>query len=99
MPDSGQRAVYAYRTLKGTASITTNITEQHQHAFNALTSGELDDFALFSVFVNNQPTAVTASVTAHEPKDENGKTKFHIEPLFVSIGAGLVLTNHDGHEA
>ena len=28
--------------------MSTHITEQHRHAFEALTSGEYDNFALFS---------------------------------------------------
>ena len=99
MPKSDHRAVYAHRTLKGTASMTTNITEQHRYAFDALTRGEHDDFALFSVFVNNQPAAAIVAVPAHGSKDEGSETEFHIKPLLVSIFDGLVPTAHDGREA
>ena len=35
--------------------MTTNITEEHRRAFQALTSGEHGNFALFSVFDDGEP--------------------------------------------
>ena len=88
------------RTLatETTAMPATNITEEHRTAFEALTNGEPDNFALFSCFLNGEPAAIVA-VTAHLPDDKDDETEFHIKPLFVSVVDGLVLTNHDGREA
>lgn len=72
--------------------MTTNINTQHKDAFNALTSGKFNNFALFSCFVNGEPA--TAIVTVNP--DESGVT---ITPLFVSVTPGMVLTDHDGAEA
>ena len=77
----------------------TNISGQHRNAFEALTSGQYDNFALFSCFLNGQPAAAIVPVTAHQSDDKNGETQFHIKPLFVSIVDGIMLTGHDGHEA
>lgn len=77
----------------------TNITEEHRTAFEALTSGDHDNLALFSCFVNDQPAAAIVAATAHPPNDNDGQTEFHIKPLFVSVVDGLVLTDHDGREA
>ena len=35
----------------------TNITAEHRAAFEALTSGRFDNFALFSCFVEGEPAA------------------------------------------
>jgi len=40
--------------------MTTNITGAHQAVFEALTSGDYADFALFSCFVNGEPAAAIA---------------------------------------
>ena len=37
--------------------MTTNITADHCAAFEALTSGDYANFALFSCFVNGEPAA------------------------------------------
>ena len=88
LPERGRHAVYAHPTRKGTASMTTNLTEQHRRACNVLTSGEHTNLARFSVFVNIQPAAAIVSATAHELNDEGGETEFHIEPQFISIVDG-----------
>ena len=76
----------------------TNITEEHPSAFEALTSGHYDNFALFSCLLNGQRASAIVAVTAHRPDDKDGETKFHIKPLFVSIVDGLVLTDHYGRQ-
>ena len=76
----------------------TNITEEHRNAFEALSSGQYDNFALFS-FLNGQPAVAIASVTAHQSDVKDGETECHIKALFVSIVDELVLTDHDGREA
>ena len=59
----------------------TNITEEHPSAFEALTSGDYDNFALFSCLLNGQRASAIVAVTAHRPDDKDGETKFHIKPL------------------
>ena len=89
------------RTLatETTAMPTTDITEAHRTAIEALRNGEHDNFALFSCFLNGKPAAAIVAVTAHLPVDKDDETEFHIKPLFVSVIDGLVLTDHDAREA
>jgi hypothetical protein len=42
--------------------MTTNITADHRAAFEALTSGDYANFALFSCLVNGEPGAAIAAV-------------------------------------
>ena len=77
----------------------TNISDQHCEAFEALTSGHYDNFALFSYVLDGRPAAANVSLTAHQSDDKDRETEFHIKPLFVSIADGIVLTDHDVHEA
>lgn len=42
--------------------MSTHITEPHRHAFEALVSGEYDNFAL-SCFIDGSPDAAIVSVT------------------------------------
>ena len=65
----------------------TNITEEHRNAFEPLTSGHYDNFALFSCFLNDQPVAIVAA-TAHQPDDKDGETEFHIRPLSSQSSTG-----------
>lgn len=46
--------------------MATNITEAHRDVFNALTSGEYDNFALVSTIFDGEPTATIATVTLDE---------------------------------
>ncbi len=41
----------------------TNITAEHRSAFEALTSGDYANFALFSCFADGQPSAAICAVT------------------------------------
>lgn len=70
--------------------MSTNITAEHRAAFEALTSGEFSNFALFSCFVNGAPAA---AITAVNYQDGGA---YVITPLFVSITDGMVLTDHEG---
>jgi hypothetical protein len=72
--------------------MSTNITPEHKAAFEALTSGDYDNFALFSCFVNGEPAA--AIVAVNRDVDE-----YTIKPLFVSVTEALDLTDHDGRPA
>ena len=67
----------------------TNITAEHRAAFEALSSGGFDNFALFSCFVNGEPAAAIVAV------NRDGE-EYVITPLFVSVTASLQLTDHDG---
>ena len=42
--------------------MTTNITEEHKRLFEALTSGEYDNFALVHTTFDGEPTAAIATV-------------------------------------
>ena len=75
--------------------MTTNITEEHRRAFEALTSGEAGNFFLFSCFLSDRPAAVTVC----PPRQEAGEPKYVISPLFISITEDMVLTDHDGRQA
>ncbi|ADZ68931.1 hypothetical protein [Polymorphum gilvum] len=70
----------------------TNITPEHRAAFEALTSGEYANFALFSCFADGQPAAAICAV------NEQGGA-YTIRPLFVSVTDTMRLTDHDGREA
>ena len=55
--------------------MTTHITTAHRQAFEALTGGEYDHFALLSCFVNGDPAAAIVAVT----RDGN---EYHLHPAF-----------------
>ena len=79
--------------------MTTNITEGHRRAFEALTSGEHDNFALFSCRCNDEPAAAIVVVNRCPSAEEGGEPEFVISPLFVSVVPVMKLTDHDGREA
>ncbi len=68
----------------------TNINKGHRHAFNALTSGKYDNFALFSCFINNKPGCAIVAI------DKPGND-YQITPLFVSVTKDMTLTDHDNN--
>jgi hypothetical protein len=72
---------------------TTHITEAHRAQFQALTSGEYRNFALFSCFLDSEPTAAIVAVR----ESEDGAVA--ITPLFVAVTDAMLarLTDHDGH--
>jgi hypothetical protein len=72
--------------------MSTNIRLDHISAFEALTSGEPSNFALFSCFIGGQPAAAIVAVT---PPDCEGDD-YQITPLFVSVTDDMVLTDHAG---
>jgi hypothetical protein len=67
--------------------MTTNITADHRAAFEALTSGDYINFALFSCFANGEPAAAIVAVN-------QGGDGYAITPLFVSVTPSLTLTDH-----
>jgi hypothetical protein len=72
--------------------MTSNITADHRAAFEALTSGDYANFALFSCFVNGEPAAAIVAIN----QDGDG---YAITPLFVSVTPSLTLTDRDGRSA
>ena len=77
----------------------TNITEEHRRAFEALTSGTHENFALFSCFVAGSPAAAIVAVDPSPPVEDGGESEYLISPLFVSVTPDMKLTDHDGREA
>ena len=75
--------------------MSTNIRPEHISAFEALTSGEHDNFALFSCFLDGEPAVAIVVVTPPE-SDTN---VYQITPLLVGVTEGMVLTDHDGTPA
>ncbi|MEJ5219849.1 MULTISPECIES: hypothetical protein [Rhodobacterales] len=75
--------------------MSTNIHPEHISAFEALTSGEHDNFALFSCFLDGEPAVAIVAVTP--PEIEDGE--YQVTPLFVGVTEGIVLTDHDGTAA
>lgn len=69
--------------------MTTNITAEHRAAFEALSSGEFANFALFSCFVNGEPAVAIVAVNREG-------AECVITPLFVSVTPSLQMTDHDG---
>jgi hypothetical protein len=69
----------------------TNITPQHRDAFEALVSGDFENFALFSCFVNGEPASAIVAVNR-----DGGD--YILSPLFVSVTPSLQLTDHDGRQ-
>ncbi|QIE48230.1 hypothetical protein G5B38_21765 (plasmid) [Pseudohalocynthiibacter aestuariivivens] len=74
--------------------MSTNIRPEVS-AFEALTSGEHDNFALFSCFLDGEPAVAIVVVTP--PESDEGK--YQITPLFVGVTANMVLTDHEGTTA
>jgi hypothetical protein len=70
----------------------THITQAHREAFNALSSGDFSNFALFSCFVDGRPSAAIVAVT------QTGADVV-LSPLFVAVTSDMVLTDHDGRRA
>jgi hypothetical protein len=68
----------------------TNITAEHRAAFEALTSADFENFALFSCFVNGEPAAAIVAI------NRDGE-EYIISPIFVALTPGMTLTDHDGH--
>ena len=56
----------------------TNITTEHKRAFEALRSGQHDNFALFSCVVDDQPAAAIVAVTVHPPDPEGEEPEYGI---------------------
>ena len=75
--------------------MSTNIRAEHVSAFEALTSGQFENFALFSCFLNGEPAAAIVAIAPPEREGED----YQVTPLFVSVTDAMVLTDHDGTAA
>ena len=77
----------------------TNIIDEHHRAFEALTSGRYDNFALFSYEVDNHPAAPIVLVNQSPPPEDGGEPEYVISPLFVSVTPAMRIADHDGRDA
>jgi|ERR1051325_6434349 hypothetical protein len=90
--EPSKRAVALAGAVRKHPRKSTNITAAHREAFEALISGEHNNFALLSCFLNGKPTAAIVAV------NRDGRD-YIVSPLFVALTPGLVLTDHDGRPA
>ena len=77
----------------------TDITDEHRRAFEALTSGVHDNFALFSCFVGRSPAAAIVAVNRCPPDEDGAEPEYVVSPLVVSVTSDMKLTDHDGRGA
>ena len=77
----------------------TNITEEHRRAFQALTSGTHENFALFSCAVDGAPAAAIVAVNQCPLAHDGAQPEYTLHPLFVSVTPAMTLTDHDGMKA
>lgn len=75
--------------------MSTHIRPEHVSAFEALTSGAHNNFALFSCFLDGAPAVAIVAVT----RPDNPDAEYRITPLFISVAEHMVLTDHDGTPA
>ena len=62
-------------------------------------TGQCENFCLFSCTANGHPAAAIDAVTIQPPGDGTGEDEYLISPLFVSVGPGIALADHDGRKA
>lgn len=72
--------------------MSTNIRPEHISAFEALTSGQFDNFALFSCFLGEEPVVAIVAIAPRQNENDD----YQITPLFVSVTDAMVLTDHEG---
>ena len=75
--------------------MSTNIRPEHISAFEALTSGQFDNLALFSCFLGDEPVVAIVAIAPRQNENDD----YQITPLFVSVTDAMVLTDHEGTEA
>ena len=66
---------------------TTNTTEEHRRAFEALTSGEAGHSCLLFCFLSGRPAAAIAAVAVSPPAEGAGAPE------------DMVSAHHDGRQA
>jgi hypothetical protein len=74
----------------------TNITTADRDAFDALVSGEYENFCLFSCFVNGQPAS---AICALDEEQGGESDECLMVRLFVSITDDMIITDHEGKVA
>ena len=79
--------------------MSTNITDEHRRASDAPASGRYENFCLLNCRCNGEPTAAIAAITVQPSADDTGEDEYIVTPLFVSVGPGITLADHDGREA
>lgn len=70
------------------SSTRTNIAPWHRKSFSLLANGR-GQFALFSCYVNGEPTAAIVAINRHD-------REYIIRPLFVAVTDGMNVVDHDG---
>ncbi len=75
--------------------MSTNIRPEHISAFEALTSGQFDNFALFSCFLGEEPVVAIVAIAPRQNENDD----YQITPDFVSVTDAMVLTDHEGTAA
>ncbi len=75
--------------------MSTNIRPEHISAFEAFTSGQFDNFALFSCFLGEEPVVAIVAIAPRQNENDD----YQITPLFVSVTDAMVLTDHEGTAA
>ena len=71
--------------------MSTNIHQEHISVVEALTSGEHDNFALFSCFLDGEPAVAIVAVMPPDSDEDD----YQITPLFVGVTENMVLTDHE----
>ena len=77
----------------------THITDEHRRAFEALTSGDYRNFALFSCLIDGAPGAAIVAVNPCPLTEDGGEPEVTVSPIFVSVTENMTLTDHDGRNA
>ncbi len=77
----------------------TNITAECRRSFQALSSGDYENFALFSCFDDNEAAVAIVAVNQCPPSKDGGEPEFHIQRLFVSVTSAMTVADHEGTEA
>ena len=79
--------------------MSTNITDEHRRAFQALTGGDYDNFGLFPCFIDGTPGTAIVAVNECPAAAEGRQTEYAVLPLFVSVTRTMTITDHDCTEA
>jgi hypothetical protein len=80
------------QTIEEAMMTRTNTTTADREAFDALVSGEYENFCLFSCFVNGKPASAICAI------DEDGcdEGEMNVTPLFVTVTDDMIITDHEG---
>lgn len=70
------------------SSTRSNIEPWHRKNFSSLANGR-GQFALFSCYVNGEPTAAIVAINRHDKQ-------FIVRPLFVAVTPAMNVVDHNG---